>query len=133
MDIDKITELIISAAIKAHSKLGPGLLESVYKKALAIELKKLNLNFEIEKDIIVKYDGEDLGYTGEPFIWDTERRLILQSELDALYAHLYNITIDELDYILETFPIVKKKDIAKYGEYRTKRLILEKYEELKIF
>ncbi len=61
MDIDKITELIISAAIKAHSKLGPGLLESVYKKALAIELKKLNLNFEIEKDIIVKYDGEDLG------------------------------------------------------------------------
>ncbi len=77
--------------------------------------------------------AEDLGYTGEPFIWDTERRLILQSELDALYAHLYNITIDELDYILETFPIVKKKDIAKYGEYRTKRLILEKYEELKIF
>jgi len=75
--------------------------------------------------------AEDCGYNGEPFEWDEDRRLELTTDLDALYGHLYKITKDELDYILDTFPIVKKRDIEKYGEYRTKRLILEKYDELK--
>ena len=75
--------------------------------------------------------AEDCGYNGEPFGWDEDRRLELTTDLDALYGHLYKITKDELDYILETFPIVKKRNIEKYGEYRTKRLILEKYDELK--
>jgi hypothetical protein len=44
--------------------------------------------------------------------------------------HIYGISKDDVDYILETFPIVKRKDEAAYGEYRTKRLILEKYDEL---
>ena len=34
-----------------------------------------------------------------------------------------------MDYILETFPIVKRKDIAKYGSYRTKETILQLYDE----
>jgi len=75
--------------------------------------------------------AEDCGYNGEPFEWDEVRRLELTTDLDALYGHLYKITKDELEYILETFPIVKKRDIEKYREYRTKRLILEKYDELK--
>ena len=75
--------------------------------------------------------AEDCGYNGEPFEWNEDRRLELTTDLDALYGHLYKITKDELDYILDTFPIVKKRDIEKYGEYRTKRLILDKYDELK--
>ena len=31
---------------------------------------------------------------------------------------------------METFPIVKRKDEAKYGEYRTKRVILEMYDQM---
>lgn len=72
-----------------------------------------------------------MGFKGKPFVWDEERRLLLKCELDAMYAHLYEVIIDEIGYILETFPIVKRKDIELYGEYKTKRLILEKYEELK--
>ena len=34
-----------------------------------------------------------------------------------------------IEYIMETFPIVKRKDKAYFGEYRTKNLILEKYEQ----
>jgi len=68
---------------------------------------------------------------GPPFKWDEERRLQLRCELDAIYAHLYGVTKEELNYILETFPIVKRKDEAKYGEYRTKRMILEYYEKYK--
>lgn len=66
----------------------------------------------------------------EPFIWDEERRFKIRCELDALYFHLYGINRDDTDYILETFPIVKRKDIAQFGEYRTKNLILEIYDGL---
>jgi len=68
--------------------------------------------------------------TPPPFIWNEERRARLRVELDALYAHLYGLTKEELSYILDTFPIVRRKDEAKYGEYRTKRLILENYDKL---
>jgi len=65
----------------------------------------------------------------QPFKWDTERRFQLRAELDAIYAHLYGITRDDLDYILGTFPIVKKKDEKKYGTFRTHDLVLEYYDK----
>ena len=42
----------------------------------------------------------------------------------------YGIARDHVDYIMETFPIVKRKDEQKYGEYRTKRVILEIYDAI---
>jgi hypothetical protein len=51
--------------------------------------------------------------------------------LDALYAHLYGLTREELAYILDTFPIVRRKDEERWGEYRTKRMVLEGFESLK--
>jgi len=72
----------------------------------------------------------DLGYTGPPFVWDEERRFLIRCELDALYFHLYGINREDADYILETFPIVKRKDEQRYGDYRTKRVILEIYDAM---
>ncbi|MBN1247618.1 MAG: type II DNA modification enzyme, partial [Anaerolineae bacterium] len=66
-----------------------------------------------------------------PFMWDEARRALLRAELDGLYAHLYGLTREELAYILDTFPIVRRKDEARYGEFRTKRLVLAAYEEVK--
>jgi hypothetical protein len=60
-----------------------------------------------------------------------ERRAILRAELDGLYAHLYGLTREELACILDTFPIVRRKDEAQYGEYRTKQMVLESYDKLK--
>jgi hypothetical protein len=74
--------------------------------------------------------AEDCGYTGEPFRWDEARRFLLRAELDAAYFHLYGIARDEVDYILDTFPIVRRKDEAQHGEYRTKRVILEIYDAM---
>ena len=51
--------------------------------------------------------AEDCDYTGEPFRWDEERRFLLRCELDAAYFHLYGIGREDVDYILETFPIVR--------------------------
>jgi hypothetical protein len=75
-----------------------------------------------------------------PFKWDEERRAVLRAELDALYARLYGLSRDELRYILdpsdvygpefpgETFRVLKEKEIKKYGEYRTRRLVLEAWD-----
>jgi len=64
-----------------------------------------------------------------PFRWDEERRAVLRAELDAIYAHLYSISRQDLDYIVDTFPIVKRKDKEKYGTYRTKDLILQYFDK----
>jgi hypothetical protein len=74
--------------------------------------------------------AKDCGYDGPPFRWDETRRFLIRCELDAAYFHLYEIQREDVDYIMETFPIVKRKDEAKYGEYRTKRVILEIYDKL---
>lgn len=72
--------------------------------------------------------ARDLGDDGPPFRWDEDRRFHMRAELDALYFHLYGIPRDDVDYIMETFPIVKRKDIAAHGTYRTKEAILRTYD-----
>jgi len=74
--------------------------------------------------------ARECGYNGPPFRWDEERRFLLRCELDAAYFHLYSIARDDVDYIMETFPIVKRKDEKAFGEYRTKRVILEMYDAM---
>ena len=75
--------------------------------------------------------SKDCGYDGPPFRWNEERRFLLRCELDAAYFHLYGIERNDVDYIMETFPIVKYRDEKQYGEYRTKRVILEIYDEMR--
>lgn len=74
--------------------------------------------------------ARDLGDGGPPFRWDEERRSTMRAELDAAYFHLYGIERDDVDYIMETFPIVKRKDVERYGSFRTKELILDVYDAI---
>ncbi len=74
--------------------------------------------------------AQDVGYQGAPFMWDDDRRFVMRAELDALYFHLYGISRDNVDYIMETFPIVKRKDVEKFGSYITKEAILDVYDQL---
>ncbi|MEU4438603.1 MULTISPECIES: Eco57I restriction-modification methylase domain-containing protein [Micromonospora] len=74
--------------------------------------------------------ARDLGYDGPPFRWDPARRELLRAELDAAYFHLYGIDRDDVDYIMDTFKVVRQKDEATHGEYRTKRLILDCYDAM---
>ncbi|PQJ33615.1 hypothetical protein BSZ35_02475 [Salinibacter sp. 10B] len=75
-------------------------------------------------------DHADEKFPHPPFMWDEERRAQLRADLDGLYGHLYGLEREELAYILDTFPIVEREDKEDYGEYRTKRLVLEAYDEL---
>lgn len=75
--------------------------------------------------------AEDFGYHGPPFRWDDERRALMRAELDALMFHLYGIDRDDVDYIMGTFPLVEGNDRERYdGAYRTKDLILDRYDAL---
>ncbi|WP_217253907.1 Eco57I restriction-modification methylase domain-containing protein [Streptomyces sp. AC602_WCS936] len=74
--------------------------------------------------------AKDLGDAGGPFQWNCERHAIIRAELDALFFHLYGVHRDDVKYTMEAFPIVKQKDISKYGTYRTKDLILAEYDRM---
>jgi len=74
--------------------------------------------------------AHDCGYGGPPFQWDAERRSLLRCEIDAAFFHLYAIGRDDVDYIMDTFPIVRRNDEREHGEYRTKRVILEVYDRI---
>ena len=86
--------------------------------------------------------AEDLGYNGEPFPWDEERRAVLRAELDDYYARLYGLNRKQLRYILdpadvmgadypsETFRVLKNNEMREFGEYRTQRLVLEAWDAL---
>jgi hypothetical protein len=74
--------------------------------------------------------ARDVGYDGPPFRWDPDRRFLLRAELDAAFFHLYGISHGDTDYILDTFPIVRKNDEKAHGKYRTKIQILEIYDAM---
>ena len=69
--------------------------------------------------------ARDQGYDGPPFAWDAEDRLRRRARLDAVFFHLYGLNRDDADYILSTFPIVKREDEQSYqGRFRSRDLIL---------
>ncbi len=57
VELNRITERIIGAALAVHCELGPGFLESIYAQALRIELTATGLAFEWEKPVDVLYRG----------------------------------------------------------------------------
>lgn len=86
--------------------------------------------------------AQDSGWFGPPFVWDEARRFLLRCELDAAFFHLYGLNRADAAYILDTFPIVRRKDearteetnaageVVKPGRYITKDTILEIYDAL---
>ena len=58
---ERVIDAVLTAATEVHRELGPGLLESVYEAALAIELEEAGLHVERQVDIPVLYKGHDLG------------------------------------------------------------------------
>jgi GxxExxY protein len=64
MHIEEIGRLVIHAAIRVHSELGPGLLESAYQACLEFELRKSGLDVASEVCLPVMYKGMkiDAGY-----------------------------------------------------------------------
>jgi Eco57I restriction-modification methylase len=71
-----------------------------------------------------------VGHRASPFRWDLERRVFIRAELDAAFFLLYGLGREDVDYVMDAFPIVRRKDEQAHGEYLTKRLILEIHDEM---
>jgi hypothetical protein len=80
--------------------------------------------------------ARDMGYIekdGEakpPFVWTEADRRQRRARLDALFFHLYGINKSDADYILSTFPIVRRHDQAEFGRFLTRDLILHQMDAL---
>ena len=61
MKFEELTEKIIGCAYRVYNTMGSGYLESVYEKCFIIELEKNNLHAEVQKPIIVHYQGKEVG------------------------------------------------------------------------
>ncbi len=57
VEVDRVATEVVDAMYQVHSRLGPGLLESVYKVCLAYELRKRGLKVETEVPVPILYDG----------------------------------------------------------------------------
>jgi GxxExxY protein len=69
---DPLTERIIASAIEVHRQLGPGLLESAYETALAIQLAKDGLRFDKQREVPLFYEGVRVGDYRPDFIIENE-------------------------------------------------------------
>lgn len=61
MEFEPLSRELIGAAIEVHRALGPGLLESVYQRCLAIELDQRGIGYKREVRIPIRYRGRSVG------------------------------------------------------------------------
>jgi GxxExxY protein len=61
MDTDQLTQRIIGCAIDVHQELGPGLLESIYESAMAVELEFQKMAFRQQVIVPIQYRGRLIG------------------------------------------------------------------------
>lgn len=61
LEYGDLTDKIIGCAIEVHKKLGPGFLESIYENAFIIELHKQNFQVERQREVVINYDGFEIG------------------------------------------------------------------------
>ena len=86
-DISTLIDSINDCAIRIRRQLPQGYLEAVYKNAMVVELRKLNLPFETEKPIKVYYDGIVVGEYKADIIVDDRLILELKAVQNLCTAH----------------------------------------------
>jgi hypothetical protein len=74
--------------------------------------------------------ARDLGWDGSPFRWSVERRSLVQAEIDAAVLHLYGLDRGKTEWLIDSFAVLRKYEERDLGEFRTKRLVLEIYDEM---
>ncbi len=77
MTENEISKILVDIFLKIHTRLGPGLLESVYETAICYELNKADLKYQRQQGIQVIYDNVkmDLGFRADIIV---EQKLIIE-------------------------------------------------------
>ena len=93
-----LTEKVIGLAMKVHRTLGPGFLESVYRNALAFELRRAGLTVELDQRITVRYENVIVG----DFVADLVVNATLICELKAISALTKTDEVQVVNYLSAT-------------------------------
>ena len=96
---EEIGKTVLDAAFKVHTTLGPGLLESVYEAALAVELKNRGLHVEKQVPIAVTYEGErlEVGFRADLVV---ERKVLVElKSVEAVTPLFKKVTTNYLKLI----------------------------------
>ncbi len=88
MTIDEITYKINGCAMKVHGSMGNGFQEVIYQRCLAIELAKVGLGFEREKEQVVYYEGEEVGTRRADFVVENQVMVELKAVINLEDVHL---------------------------------------------
>jgi GxxExxY protein len=120
MEEDALCTMILAAAFRVHTRLGPGLLESVYQRVLAYELTKGGLSVEVQKSIPIFYDQLrfDEGYRADLIVEKTvllelksvETLLPVHAKQVLTYIRLANL---RLGYLLNFGEVQFKTGIKR--------------------
>ena len=84
----ELTKKIIGQAIKVHEKLGPGLPEKLYQRALYLEFQRNRMKFKREAKITIKYDKVRIGYQQVDFIIEDKIIIEIKSVKEINNIHI---------------------------------------------
>lgn len=87
MKHEALTQQIIGCVVKVHRTLGPGFLESIYRRALCIELCRTGLKVEAEKPVPVFYEQQEVGLHRLDLVVEDTIVLELKAVSDLVAAH----------------------------------------------
>ncbi len=113
-----LARTIVGLAMKVHRTLGSGFLETVYRNALAHELRKTNTSFECHPTLAVMYDGVEVG------IYQAD--LIIEGKLIVELKAVSSITDEHMAQLVNYLTSTKIEDglLLNFGtrslEFRTK-------------
>ena len=127
MEKQELTGKIIGCAMKVHSILGSGFLESVYHNAMIHELSKAGLKVESKKKIIVMYDGIQVGefesdlFVEESVIVENKAVLSLAVTHEVQTVNYLTATGIEIGLLLN-FGVSKLEFKRKHRKYLPKQV-----------
>jgi GxxExxY protein len=85
---DELTYKIIGCAMAVHSALGNGFQETIYQRALAIELEIAGINFKREVEMPIYYNGQSIGTRRVDFLIETNVMVELKAVTQLEDVHL---------------------------------------------
>ncbi|HKS09602.1 MAG TPA: GxxExxY protein [Pyrinomonadaceae bacterium] len=124
MEINNLTHTVIGCAYKVHNVLGSGFLEKIYENALKIELDKLHIVAQQQKELSVWYDGIAVGLY-QPDLWIDDKLIIevkavhnLSPQHEVQLVHYLTATNIDNGLLINFGSTVQVK--RKFREYKPK-------------
>jgi hypothetical protein len=74
--------------------------------------------------------AKEMGLNHPPYIWSSERRSLILAELDAAMFYMYGLEMEDVNHVLDNFYVLRNREEKLLGEFKTKRLILERLDAL---